>query len=89
VVVAGRPRRGRQAAHQELRSLGAEAESLTPMSARRTTSATWFNQTVAGLAASSGRRGEQRSTEGQVGPITDRTAESFAATFETNVLAWS
>jgi len=25
-------------------------------------------------------------TEGQVGPITDQTAESFAATFETNVL---
>jgi NAD(P)-dependent dehydrogenase (short-subunit alcohol dehydrogenase family) len=26
------------------------------------------------------------ATEGQVGPITDQTAESFAATFETNVL---
>jgi NAD(P)-dependent dehydrogenase (short-subunit alcohol dehydrogenase family) len=25
-------------------------------------------------------------TEGQVGPITDQTAESFAATFDTNVL---
>jgi len=26
------------------------------------------------------------ATEGQVGPITDQTAESFAATFETNVM---
>ena len=26
------------------------------------------------------------ATEGQVGPITDQTAEKFAATFETNVL---
>src|SRR5258708_24799044 len=26
------------------------------------------------------------STEGQVGPITDQTAESYAATFDTNVL---
>jgi NAD(P)-dependent dehydrogenase (short-subunit alcohol dehydrogenase family) len=25
-------------------------------------------------------------TEGQVGPITDQTAESYAATFDTNVL---
>ena len=56
-----------------------------PTFARRTTSALWSIKTVARF----GRLDvavNNAGTEGKVGPITDQTAESYAATFETNVL---
>src|ERR1700730_3067894 len=70
VVVAGRRDEAGKALVKEQRCLGSEAE---------------VDKTVARF----GRLDvavNNAATEGQVGPITDQTAESFAATFETNVL---
>ena len=67
-------------------ALSVRRQSLsTPTSARRMTSALWSTETVARF----GRLDvavNNAGTEGQVGPITDQTAESYAATFDTNVL---
>jgi NAD(P)-dependent dehydrogenase (short-subunit alcohol dehydrogenase family) len=73
------------------RSLGSCALSVrrpsssTPMSATRMTSAPWSKRPSRGLARLDVAV-NNAATEGQVGPITEQTAESFAATFETNVL---
>ncbi len=79
VVVAGRRDEAGKALVKELRSFGSEAE--------------FINADVRALVdktvARFGRLDvavNNAATEGQVGPITDQTAESFAATFETNVL---
>jgi NAD(P)-dependent dehydrogenase (short-subunit alcohol dehydrogenase family) len=79
VVVAGRRDEAGKAFVQELRSFGSEAE--------------FINADVRALVdktvARFGRLDvavNNAGTEGQVGPITDQTAESYAATFDTNVL---
>jgi NAD(P)-dependent dehydrogenase (short-subunit alcohol dehydrogenase family) len=85
VVVAGRRDEAGRALVQELRALGAEAEFVNADVRKEDDVRNMVDQTVARF----GRLDvavNNAATEGQVGPITDQTAESFAATFETNVL---
>ena len=85
LVVAGRRE---EAGHQlttELRALGAEPEFIRADVRHEDEVRNLVDRTVARF----GRLDvavNNAATEGQVGPITDQTAESFAATFETNVL---
>src|SRR6201989_552603 len=85
VVVSGRRDEPGNALAQELRSLGAEAEFINADVRNENDVRTLVDQTVARF----GRLDvavNNAGTEGQVGPITDQTAESYAATFDTNVL---
>jgi NAD(P)-dependent dehydrogenase (short-subunit alcohol dehydrogenase family) len=85
VVVAGRREEAGKALAQELRSLGTEAEFINADVRREDDVRNMVDQTVARF----GRLDvavNNAATEGQVGAVTDQTAESFAATFETNVL---
>src|SRR5713101_4306573 len=85
LVVAGRREdAGRQLA-TELRALGAEAEFIRADVRHEDEVRDLVDRTVARF----GRLDvavNNAATEGQVGPITDQTAESYAATFDTNVL---
>jgi NAD(P)-dependent dehydrogenase (short-subunit alcohol dehydrogenase family) len=85
VVVSGRKQDAGQALVRELRSLGAEAEFVqadvqNEDDVRRLVDATVERFGRLDVAVNNA------GTEGQVGPITDQTAESYAATFDTNVL---
>jgi len=85
VVIAGRRDEAGKALTQELRSLGTEAEFINADVRKEDDIRNMVDQTVARF----GRLDvavNNAGTEGQGGPITDQTAESFAATFETNVL---
>ena len=85
VVVAGRREDAGQQLTTELRGLGAEAEFIRADVRHEDEVRDLVDRTVARF----GRLDvavNNAATEGQVGPITDQTAESFAATFETNVL---
>jgi NAD(P)-dependent dehydrogenase (short-subunit alcohol dehydrogenase family) len=85
VVVAGRRDEAGKELVKELRSLGSEAEFINADVRREDDVRAMVDKTVARF----GRLDvavNNAATEGQVGPITDQTAESFAATFETNVL---
>ena len=85
VVVAGRRDEAGMTLARELRDLGAEAEFINADVRREDEVRALVDKTVARF----GRLDvavNNAATEGQVGPITDQTAESFAATFETNVL---
>jgi NAD(P)-dependent dehydrogenase (short-subunit alcohol dehydrogenase family) len=85
VAVAGRRDEVGKALVKELRSLGSEAEFINADVRKEDDVRAMVDQTVARF----GRLDvavNNAATEGQVGPITDQTAESFAATFETNVL---
>src|ERR1700732_2760922 len=85
VVVAGRRDEAGNALVKELRSLGSEAEFINADVRKEDDVRALVDKTVARY----GRLDvavNNAATEGQVGPITDQTAESFAATFETNVL---
>ncbi|MEH2474137.1 NAD(P)-dependent dehydrogenase (short-subunit alcohol dehydrogenase family) [Nitrobacteraceae bacterium AZCC 2161] len=85
VVVAGRRDEAGKALVTELRALGAEAEFINADVRKEDDVRAMVDKTVARF----GRLDvavNNAATEGQVGPITDQTAESFAATFETNVL---
>jgi NAD(P)-dependent dehydrogenase (short-subunit alcohol dehydrogenase family) len=77
VVVSGRRDEAGKALVEELRSLGSEAEFINADVRKEEDVRVLVDKTVAVNNA---------ATEGVVGPITDQTAESFAATFETNVL---
>jgi NAD(P)-dependent dehydrogenase (short-subunit alcohol dehydrogenase family) len=85
VVVAGRRDEAGKALVEELRSLGAEAEFINADVRHEEDVRNMVERTVA-------RFGHldvavnNAATEGAVGPITDQTAESFAATFDTNVM---
>jgi NAD(P)-dependent dehydrogenase (short-subunit alcohol dehydrogenase family) len=85
VVVAGRRDEAGKALVEELHSLGAEAEFINADVRKDDDVRALVDKTV-------GRFGRldvavnNAGTEGQPSPITDQTAESFAATFETNVL---
>ena len=85
VVVAGRRDEAGMQLIDELRSLGSEAEFVNADVRKEDDVRAMVDTTVA-------RFGHldvavnNAATEGQVGPITDQTAESFAATFDTNVL---
>jgi NAD(P)-dependent dehydrogenase (short-subunit alcohol dehydrogenase family) len=85
VVVSGRRDEAGQALVKELRTLGSEAEFINADVRKEDDVRAMVDKTVARF----GRLDvavNNAATEGQVGPITDQSAESFAATFETNVL---
>src|SRR6202162_2682125 len=85
VVVAGRRDEAGEALVKELRSFGSEAEFINADVRKEGDVRALVDQTVARF----GRLDvavNNAGTEGQVGPITDQTAESYAATFDTNVL---
>lgn len=85
VVVSGRRADAGQALVAELRELGAEAEFI-PVDVRHDAElASLVDKTVARF----GRLDiavNNAGTEGQPGPIIDQTPDSYAATFDTNVL---
>jgi NAD(P)-dependent dehydrogenase (short-subunit alcohol dehydrogenase family) len=85
VVVAGRRDDAGKALVKELRSLGSEAEFINADVRKDDDVRALVDKSVARF----GRLDvavNNAGTEGQVGPITDQTAESYAATFDTNVL---
>ena len=85
VVVAGRRDEVGRELVMELRSLGTEAEFINADVRKEDDVRNMVDKTVARF----GRLDvavNNAATEGQVGPITDQTAESFAATFDTNVM---
>src|ERR1700686_3461896 len=85
VMVAGRRDEVGKELVKELRSLGSEAEFIKADVRREDDVRAMVDKTVARF----GRLDvavNNAATEGQAGPITDQTAESFAATFDTNVL---
>ena len=85
LVVAGRREDAGQQLTTELRALGAEAEFIRADVRHEDEVRDLVDRTVARF----GRLDvavNNAATEGQVGPITDQTEESYAATFDTNVL---
>lgn len=85
VVVAGRHQEAGEALAAELRSFGAEAEFIAADVRHEDDVRDLVDQAVARfghLDAAVNSAG----TEGKPGPVTQQTAESYAATFDTNVL---
>jgi NAD(P)-dependent dehydrogenase (short-subunit alcohol dehydrogenase family) len=85
LVVAGRRDEAGEALADELRSLGSEADFIHADVRKEDEVRALVDETVARF----GRLDvavNNAGTEGQVGPITDQTAETYAATFDTNVL---
>jgi NAD(P)-dependent dehydrogenase (short-subunit alcohol dehydrogenase family) len=85
VVVTGRRDEAGKSLAEELRALGAEAEFLNADVRKEDDVRALVDETVARfghLDVAVNNAG----TEGQVGPITDQTADTYAATFDTNVL---
>ena len=85
VVVAGRRDAAGSALAKEPRPLGAEAEFIKADVRSEDDSPSSVDKPVARFG-SLDVVVDNADTEGQVGPITDQTAESYAATFDTNVL---
>jgi NAD(P)-dependent dehydrogenase (short-subunit alcohol dehydrogenase family) len=85
VVVAGRRDDAGKALVEELRSLGSEAEFINADVRKEEDVRALVDKTVARF----GRLDvavNNAGTEGKGGRITEQTAESYAATFDTNVL---
>ncbi|MDB5995074.1 MAG: hypothetical protein JWP42_2210 [Pseudomonas sp.] len=85
VVVSGRRDEAGKVLVEELRSFGSEAEFFNADVRKEDEVRALVDKTVARF----GRIDvavNNAGTEGQVGQITDQTAESYAATFDTNVL---
>src|SRR3981189_3590738 len=85
VVVGGRRDEAGKILVKELRAFGMEAEFINADVRKDDDIRALVDKTVARF----GRLDvavNNAATEGQVGPITDQTAESYAATFDTNVL---
>jgi NAD(P)-dependent dehydrogenase (short-subunit alcohol dehydrogenase family) len=85
VVVAGRREEAGKELVKELRSFGTDAEFIKADVRKDEDIRNAVDKTVARF----GRLDvavNNAATEGQVGAITDQTAESYAATFDTNVL---
>jgi NAD(P)-dependent dehydrogenase (short-subunit alcohol dehydrogenase family) len=85
VVVTGRRDEAGKALAEELRALGVEAEFINADVRNDDDVRALVDETVARF----GRLDvavNNAGTEGQVGPITDQTAQTYAATFDTNVL---
>jgi NAD(P)-dependent dehydrogenase (short-subunit alcohol dehydrogenase family) len=85
LVVAGRRDEAGKALAKELRALGSEAEFINTDVRKEDDVRALVDKTVARF----GRLDvavNNAGTEGQGGPITEQTAESYAATFDTNVL---
>ena len=86
IVVSGRHEEVGQGLAAELRSLGAEVEFIRADVRRDNEVRDLVDRTVARfgrLDAAVNNAG----TEGKPGPVTEQTAESYAATFDTNVLS--
>jgi len=86
IVVSGRRDDAGQALATELRALGAEAEFIRADVRHENDVHNLVDKTVARF----GRLDvavNNAGTEGTPGPVTEQTAESFAATFDTNVLS--
>jgi len=85
IVVSGRHDEAGHALTQELRSLGAEAEFVRADVRRENEVRDLIDKTMA-------RFGQldvavnNAGTEGKPGPVTEQTPESYATTFDTNVL---
>jgi NAD(P)-dependent dehydrogenase (short-subunit alcohol dehydrogenase family) len=85
LAVVGRREEAGKALVKELRSLGSEAEFFNADVRHDADIRDAVDKTVARF----GRLDvavNNAATEGQIGPITHQTAESYAATFDTNVL---
>jgi NAD(P)-dependent dehydrogenase (short-subunit alcohol dehydrogenase family) len=85
LVVAGRREDAGQQLATELRGLGAEAEFIRADVRKEDDVRALVDKTVARF----GRLDvavNAAGTEGKPGPVTEQTAETYAATFETNVL---
>jgi NAD(P)-dependent dehydrogenase (short-subunit alcohol dehydrogenase family) len=85
VVVSGRHDDAGEALATELRALGAEAEFVRADVRREDDVKALVDRTVARF----GRLDvavNNAGTEGKPGPVTDQSADSYAATFDTNVL---
>ncbi|MDB5363498.1 MAG: transporter [Rhodospirillales bacterium] len=85
VVVSGRNEATGQALAKELAALGAEAEFIRADVRHEDDVRNLIDRTVAHF----GRLDvavNNAGTEGQAGPVTEQTPESYAATFDTNVL---
>jgi NAD(P)-dependent dehydrogenase (short-subunit alcohol dehydrogenase family) len=85
VVVSGRRDEAGKALVEELRALGAEAEFINA----DVRSEDDVRALVDGTVARFGRLDvavNNAGTEGQPGPITDQTVDTYASTFDTNVL---
>ncbi|SOE08187.1 SDR family NAD(P)-dependent oxidoreductase [Streptomyces sp. Ag109_G2-15] len=85
VVVAGRRDEAGNALAEELRSFGSEAEFINADVRKEDDVRALVDETVARF----GRLDvavNNAGTEGRPGPITDQTADTYAATFDTNVL---
>jgi NAD(P)-dependent dehydrogenase (short-subunit alcohol dehydrogenase family) len=85
VVVSGRHQDAGQALAAELRKLGAEAEFVQADVRHEDDVRSLVDQTVKRF----GRLDvavNNAGTEGRPGPVTEQTAQTYAATFETNVL---
>jgi len=85
IVVSGRHDEAGQALATELRAAGGEAEFVRADVRHEDEVRTLVDRTVARfgrLDAAVNNAG----TEGYPGPVTEQTAESYAATFDTNVL---
>src|SRR5882724_19213 len=85
VVVSGRREEAGKALATELRALGSEAEFINADVRNEDDVRALVDKTVARF----GRLDvavNNAGTEGRVSPITDQTADTYAATFDTNVL---
>jgi NAD(P)-dependent dehydrogenase (short-subunit alcohol dehydrogenase family) len=85
VVVAGRRDEAGQALAKELRGFGSEAEFINADVRKEEEVRALVDKTVARF----GRLDvavNNAGTEGKPGPVTEQTAETYAATFDTNVL---
>jgi NAD(P)-dependent dehydrogenase (short-subunit alcohol dehydrogenase family) len=85
VVAAGRREAEGNALEAELRSLGAEAAFIRADVRREDDVSSLIDETVARFGRIDAAV-NAAGTEGRPGPVTEQTAESYAATFDTNVL---
>ena len=85
VVVAGRRAEAGAALAAELRDLGAEAEFIAVDVRREGDVRELIDRTVARFGRLDAAV-NSAGTEGRPGPVVEQTAESYAATFDTNVL---
>ena len=85
IVVSGRRDEAGQALARELRALGVEAEFVNADVRKEEDVRSLIDRTIKRF----GRLDvavNNAGTEGQPGPVTEQTAEGYAATFDTNVL---
>jgi NAD(P)-dependent dehydrogenase (short-subunit alcohol dehydrogenase family) len=85
IVVSGRHEEAGQALATELRALGAEAEFIRADVRRDDEVRNLIDQTVARFGRLDAAV-NSAGTEGKPGPVTEQTADSYAAAFDTNVL---